>query len=103
MLCDEDEHDHVFPEDKVQLHLFIRKNAHDEHVHTFANVDRDIILDGTIIFCYRGLPPEDDSTTMCACPPHVLRQVSFSKSLDETLPKNSLILGSWPFPHDPFD
>ena len=102
MLCDEDEHDHIHAENKLQLHLFIRRVSHNEHVHTFTHVDRDIVLDGTIIFCYRGLPPEDEST--CMCSPHVLHQATFFKSLDdETLPKNSLILGSWPFPHDPFD
>ena len=102
MLCDEDEHDHIHAENKLQLHLLIRRVGHNEHVHTFTHVDRDIVLDGMIIFCYRGLPPEDES--MCTCSPHVLHQATFFKSLDdEMLPKNSLILGSWPFPRDPFD
>ena len=100
ILCDKDEHDFVCPEDKLQLRLLVRKNAHgDKHIHTFTNVDRDIVLDGTIIFCYRGLPLD----SACTCLPHVLRQVTFSKSFDDTLPKNNLVLGSWPFPHEPFD
>ena len=98
MLRDEDEHDYI--RDKLQLHLFIRKTINDKHAHTFTKVNRDIVLDGTILFCYRGLLPEGGST--CTCLPHILRQVTF-KSLDETLPKDNLILGSWPFPHDPFD
>ena len=99
MLCDEDERD--FVEDKLQLRLLIRrKHDDDKHVHTFTNVDRDIVLDGTIIFCYRGLPPKKEAA--CMCLPHVLRQVTFSKSFDD-LPKNNLVLGSWPFPHEPFD
>ena len=98
MLCDEDERD--FIEDKLQLRLLVRKK-HDKHVHTFTNIDRDIVLDGTIIFCYRGLPPKKAA---CTCLPHVLRRVTFSKSFDDTtLPKNNLVLGSWPFPHEPFD
>ena len=94
MLCDED-----FVEDKLQLRLLVRREQHDKHVHTFTNLDRDIVLDGTIIFCYRGLPPPKK----CTCLPHVLRRVTFSKSFDDDLPKNNLILGSWPFPHEPFD
>ena len=97
MLCDEDERDLV--KDKLQLRLLVRRK-HDKHVHTFTNVDRDIVLDGTVIFCYRGLPPKKAA---CTCLPHVLHQVTFSKSLDDELPKNNLILGLWPFPHEPFD
>ena len=51
MLCDEDERD--FAEDKLELCLLIQRK-HDKHVHTFTNVNRDIVLDGTVIFCYRG-------------------------------------------------
>ena len=99
MLCHEDER--VCPEDKLQLHLLVRRKHDDKHVHTFTNVDRDIVLDGTIIFCYRGLPPKKAA---CTCLPHVLRQVTFSKSFDNTtLSKNNLVLGSWPFPYEPFD
>ena len=97
MLCDEDERDSV--EDKLQLCLLVRRK-HDKHIHTFTNIDRDIVLDGTVIFCYRGLPPKKAA---CTCLPHVLRQVTFSKSFDDELPKNNLILGSWPFPHEPFN
>ena len=98
MLCDKDERD--FVEDKLQLRLLVRKQHNDkQHIHTFTNIDRDIVLDGTIIFCYRGLPPKKAA---CTCLPHVLRRVTFSKSFDE-LPKNNLVLGSWPFPHEPFD
>ena len=93
MLCDEDER-----EDKLQLRLLVRRKQHDKHVHTFTNIDRDIVLDGTVIFCYRGLPPKK-----CMCLPHMLRRVAFSKSFDDELPKNNLVLGSWPFPHEPFD
>ena len=100
MLCDKDEHDFICPEDKLQLRLLIQKNAHDDkHVHAFTNLDRDIVLDGIIIFCHRGLPPEK----VCTCLPRVLRQITFSKSFDDLLPKNNLVLGSWPFPHEPFD
>ena len=74
MLCDEDEHDLV--EDKLQLCLLIQRKQqqqqqHDDnkHIHTFTNVDRDIVLDGTVIFCYRGLPP---NKAACTCLPHVL-------------------------------
>ena len=101
MLCDEDEHDYV--RDKLQLQMFIRRGNDDKrNLHTFANLDRDITLDSTILFCYRGLPPEEGN---CTCHPHVLHRVTFFKSLDDddALPKNGLILGSWPFPHDPFD
>ena len=99
MLCDEDERD--FVEDKLQLRLLVQRNHDDKHVHTFTNIDRDIVLDSTIIFCYRGLPPKKAA---CTCLPHVLRQVTFFKSFDDTaLPKNNLVLGSWPFPHEPFD
>ena len=95
MLCDQDER-----EDKLQLRLLVQRKHDDKHVHTFTNIDRDIVLDGTIIFCYRGLPPPKK----CTCLPHVLRQVTFSKSFDDDeLPKNNLVLGSWPFPHEPFD
>ena len=93
MLCDQDER-----EDKLQLRLLVQRK-HDKHVHTFTNIDRDIVLDGTVIFCYRGLPPPKK----CTCLPHVLRRVTFSKSFDDDLPKNNLVLGSWPFPHEPFD
>ena len=85
-------------EDELQLRLLVPRKQQHEHVHTFTNVDRDIVLDGTVIFCYRGLPPKK-----CTCLPHVLRRVTFSKSFDDDLPKNNLVLGSWPFPHEPFD
>ena len=101
MLCDKDEHDYV--RDKLQLQMFIRRGNDDKcNLHTFANLDRDITLNGMILFCYRGLPPEEGN---CTCHPHVLHRVTFFKSLndDDALPKNGLILGSWPFPHDPFD
>ena len=98
MLCDQDERN--FVEDKLQLRLLVRRKQHDDkHVHTFTNVNRDIVLDGTVIFCYRGLPPPKK----CTCLPHMLHQVTFSKSFDDELPKNNLVLGSWPFPHEPFD
>ena len=65
MLYDEDERD--FVEDKLQLRLLIRrKHDNDKLVHTFTNVDRDIVLDGTVIFCYRGLPPKKAA---CTCLP----------------------------------
>ena len=64
MLCDKDERD--FVEDKLQLRLLVQRNHDDKHVHTFTNIDRDIVLDGTIIFCYRGWPPKK---VACTCLP----------------------------------
>ena len=71
MLCDKDERD--FVEDKLQLRLLVRRK-HDKHVHTFTNIDRDIVLDGTVIFCYRGLPLKK---AVYVPPPHVTSSYLF--------------------------
>ena len=98
MLHDDDELDLV---EKLQLRIFFfnEDGEEEENLHTFSNVDADIILTDAVIFCYRGIQPKT-----CNCQP-LTETLHFRKAATTTnlLPSNSLILGSWPFSHPPRD
>ena len=97
MLHDDDEMDYVERDDRLELRIYVKRDHDDgQNVHTFSNIDI-VTLTDAVVFIYRGI-----GSKTCTCQP-LRGLLHFEKTSDDQLPKNSLILGSWPFTHPPRD
>ena len=100
MLHENDQVEFVERNERLQLLIFVvEEGGHGQNYHTFHNIEGDITLTDVVIFCYRGILPKT-----CTCRP-LAENVHFQKrtTMTPNLPPNSLILGTWLFPHPPCD